>query len=328
MAGNSTGRFTGRFRILSLDGGGARGVFTAAVLTRLAERTGKENLADYFDLITGTSTGGIIAIGLGLGMRPADILSLYEQHAEEIFPPATGWFQQRVAFGRHLMKARYDQSVLERLIKDRFGEQPLRNSSTRLVIPAYNAEAGNVHLFKTPHSAEPEFARFADLPAYQVATATAAAPTYFNAYTIDNVGTYVDGGVWANCPAMAGVVEAVHFLHKPLDHIHIWSIGTTYKPAVVSAEAKTGGLWAWRTEAVAVLMNAQVAGTVGTVNLLLGPTRFRRTNLRSELQDLRMDDPTQVPALKRDGFSVAEREWQDIDSQFLDVPAERYTPSY
>src|ERR1044071_2368991 len=128
-----------RFRILSLDGGGIKGTFTASVAANLEKLTGKR-LVEYFDLITGTSTGGIIALGLGLGLSADEILSFYRNRGPQIFP-TTGL--HRVMYGlRHVFSPKHSQKALQHSLEEVFKAQKLGESRCRLVIPSYNCTGG------------------------------------------------------------------------------------------------------------------------------------------------------------------------------------------
>ena len=101
-------------RILSIDGGGIKGVFPAAFLATLEEATGLR-IADYFDLIVGTSTGGIIAIGLGLGFSGSDLLRFYEHYGPQIFP------KRHFAFLRRWFGEKYNVAPLRTALEEQFG---------------------------------------------------------------------------------------------------------------------------------------------------------------------------------------------------------------
>ena len=138
------------FRILSIDGGGIRGIFPAAVLAELERRyLGGESVAGYFDLITGTSTGGIIAIGLGAGIPATRILQFYMDEGRDIFPPrgrlTSVWRARRVV--RHL----YDRDRLQEHLERQLGSWTLGDSSSRLCIPSCDGTHGDVWVYKTPH---------------------------------------------------------------------------------------------------------------------------------------------------------------------------------
>src|SRR5216117_477496 len=121
-------------RILSIDGGGIKGVFPGSFLTTLEESLGQP-IAKFFDLIVGTSTGGIIALGLGLGLSAKEILSFYEEHGPSIFRGS------RVTRAlRQVGISKYSSDALRAALKTVFGERKLGESSTRLVVPSCNLD--------------------------------------------------------------------------------------------------------------------------------------------------------------------------------------------
>src|SRR5260370_14411966 len=126
-----------RFRILSIDGGGIRGIFPAAVLAGLERRyAGGSSIAAYFDLVAGTSTGGILALGLGAGYAAGELLDLYLGRGCEIFPPLGGlraWLRDKRHYARYL----YDRDALQRLLTDKLGNTLFGESKVRLCIPAF-----------------------------------------------------------------------------------------------------------------------------------------------------------------------------------------------
>src|SRR5437763_92262 len=124
------------FRILSLDGGGLKGLFTAKLLSDL-ERDLNLNVGDYFDLISGTSTGAIIALGIGLGMSAEEMFQFYRQRGAGIFKSS----------GRGLFKNRYSAQPLRNALTEVFGDKNLGDSRNRLVIPAFNIQRREIKLF-------------------------------------------------------------------------------------------------------------------------------------------------------------------------------------
>lgn len=171
------------FRILSIDGGGIRGIIPAKILALLEEELNKcgmsTRICDYFDMICGTSTGGIIAIGLGLGMSANDILKMYIENGEAIFPHKSFINKfYRILRGKSI----YNRDVLKNLVTDVYekaaGARPARigHSLTRLCIPVYDAHKGIMHVLKTSH--HPELIVDYQMPAVDVAMSTAAAPVF------------------------------------------------------------------------------------------------------------------------------------------------------
>jgi patatin-like phospholipase/acyl hydrolase len=163
-----------KFRILAIDGGGIKGAFSAAVLAEWEKQT-RRVIAEHFDLIAGTSTGGIIALALGFGLPAAKILEFYQKEGPKIFPNITA--QQKLSLNlRHLWEPKYSAGPLRTALKGVFGEKCLKDVKCRLLVPAFDVVAGRNYLFKTRH--DPRFIFDQDALAVEIALATAAAPTF------------------------------------------------------------------------------------------------------------------------------------------------------
>lgn len=258
-----------RFQILALDGGGLRGIFSAAVLAALEEDAGVR-VVDHFDLIAGTSTGGIISLGLGLGMRPREILDFYLKLGPRVFKNMMG-----LRTARQLVRAKYASGPLESALREVFGDRTFGESSKRLVIASYNLGADDVYLFRTAH--HPRLARDWREHAYAVAMATVAAPTYLPGYPLSGT-RLVDGGLWANNPSMIALVEAVGTCAVPLDALHVFSLGTTTEARHRSRRLDRGGMVQWGRDAVDVILRAQSISANNQVHHLTSPQRLLRLN--------------------------------------------------
>jgi len=261
----------GRFQILALDGGGVRGIFSAALLAGLEQDLGRPVIS-CFDLVVGTSTGGIIAAALGADVSAAAVVDLYVSEMRTIFPGPG-----RLREVRRLVRPKYSAAGLERVLRGVFGDELLGESRVPLVIPSFDLGENTVYLFKTPH--HERLRRDWRVPLWQVAMATSAAPTYFPAFCLPDDGVrLVDGGVWANNPAMAGVAEAVSMFGQPLDTIRVLSIGTTSDTRTRRRGLDHGGLMQWfRSPKVTdVLLRGQSIGAFTQVLHLLGPDRAYR----------------------------------------------------
>lgn len=212
--------------------------FLADLENDLIHENGEETrLCDYFDLIAGTSTGGIIAIGLALGVKAQDILDLYVNHGNDIFPVAQ---QRKISKAKRLLlnKPFYDREPLKKLLNKTYNTDReiarMGDARTRLLIPTYNLEAHQIHVLKTAHSEVLE--RDYQIPAVDAALSTAAAPAYFTPYdfSYDNKGKngsvqcnmMVDGGLVANNPAFMALLEATHCLDVKLENVGLLSLGT------------------------------------------------------------------------------------------------------
>ena len=141
-------------RILTIDGGGILGTFPAAFLANLEDALDRP-IGEYFDLICGTSTGGIIALGLGMGLKASEILEMYEKRGPEIFGQSGGLLENFLAEPirriRWLYRPKYSSEKLRSVLIDLFGSKTLGDAKHRLVIPAWNPTARTVYLYKTPH---------------------------------------------------------------------------------------------------------------------------------------------------------------------------------
>ncbi len=268
VVGTPTAFEGGRFQILAFDGGGVKGLFSAAVLAAIEDDL-QITATDHFDLITGTSTGGIIALGLGLGLRPRDIVEFYVQNAEVMFEDRWGW--RRFL---HYFHRKYPQEALAQALRRAFGNQLLGHSRKRLVVPSYNLGADDIYLFKTPHIER--LRRDWRVPAWQVALATASAPTYFPGCRHVDGMRLVDGGIWANNPVMVGIVEAVGLLGVPLGAIRVLSLGTTNAVVRRPEGLDRGGLWQWRRVAIDAALRGQSRGAYTQACHLLPPGAAQR----------------------------------------------------
>lgn len=317
------------FRILSLDGGGIKGAFAASVLAALEQDTGQAAV-DYFDLIVGTSTGGIIALGLGLGKSAEEIVEFYRAHGPTIFPGTS--LVERVTGGwRQLWGPKHSHDVLREAVSQVLGTKRFGESKCRLVIPTYDAIGGRLFLLKTAH--HERFRYDYKALAVDVALATSAAPTYFKAspFPEHEGASYVDGGVWANCPAMVGVIEAHHFLNVPLEEIEVLSLGTTTTPFNI-AQHVNSGIAQWNAGLIDLMFNAQVEAARAQASLLL-KGRLHRIDIVAAPGQFSLDNASpekieQLIQLGR-GEAVKKANLDIVRSRFLnDTPAAKFEPVY
>jgi hypothetical protein len=306
-------------RILSIDGGGIKGVVPAAFLAQLEEALG-ESITHFFDLIAGTSTGGIIALGLGLGLSAADILHFYERLGPAIF---AGNRPARVL--RRLGFAKYHAQPLRRALEATFGEQTLGESCTRLVIPSLNLETGEVHLYKTAH--HPRFEVDYRERAVDVALATSAAPTYFPTHRSAKGIPFIDGGMWANNPTGLAVVEAVGVLDWPRDAIYVLSLGCTSEPLRSGlAQSLPLGLGYWATKVADVFMTAQSFSSLGTASVLIGHEHVLRVDPTIDRGRFSLDSAKEIPSLRGLGASEARKALPRVRELFCQTRVEQFVP--
>jgi patatin-like phospholipase/acyl hydrolase len=233
------------FQILSLSGGGFLGLYSAALLAELEERSGKR-LNECFDLIAGTSIGGIVALGLAAGRSALEIRDAFIEHGPRIFPDRppkskAAWFKR---FIRNVSAPLYRPEPLRQTIEYIVGAETCMSDLTRpVVIPAVNLTKGGPKVFKTGH--HERFVLDWQMKVADVALATSAAPTYFPAHRIGDE-LYADGGMFANSPDMIAVHEAEQFLGVSRDDIHVLSIGTTTTDFAISAALEPRmGIMGW-----------------------------------------------------------------------------------
>ena len=281
------------FRILSIDGGGICGIFPAVFLAELEKRyLGNTSIARYFDLITGTSTGGIIAVGLGSGICAKELSEIYIKRGCEIFPPSNsglaGMVQRGIKKLRHSLLYHYDRKALMEILHEILGKQKLGQSRNRLCIPSFDGRYGEVYIFKTPH--HPDFRKDHVELMTKVAAATAAAPTFFKPLE-DRGYTFVDGGVWANNPVMVGLVDAVSCFDVPTENIRILSLGcSNYNYATVKGwKISMGGLLVWRN-IIYASMQLQSMNALGQAGLLIGRNKIIRIAPPESQRAIALDD--------------------------------------
>lgn len=208
------------FKILSIDGGGIRGIFPAHILQCVQERL-DINVYEDFDMIAGTSTGSIIAAGIAFQKKPSEIVSLYSKHGAEIFGQKKhSWWPSRIKQGVH---SKYENNNLKAVLHSEFGETKLGDIEKPLLIPATDIGHGGVHVFKSSYSRS--FTRDKNVAVKQAVLASCSAPAFFDPAKVDNY-LLADGGVWANNPALAAVIDAQYRFDVNAKDIRILSIGT------------------------------------------------------------------------------------------------------
>ncbi|WP_407164713.1 CBASS cGAMP-activated phospholipase [Bradyrhizobium sp. ORS 111] len=318
-----------RFRILSIDGGGIKGLFPATVLAELERRyLGGTSIVSYFDLVAGTSTGGIIALGLGAGLRASELADIYTCRGLDVFPQSTsstiGRMRRLWRTGRNILLYNYERSALESLLLDALGAKLLGDSVVRLCVPAFEGKHSEVFVYKTPHHVDYKFDHLE--PMVKVALATSAAPTYFR--PLEHEGyNLVDGGVWANNPVMLAIVEALTCFDIDRDQIDVISLGCGDAPYIVSgSKISAGGKIAW-FDIIYAAMRLQSLAATNQARLLLGPPAVRRldppiNSTPIPLDDFRRSLDELVPA----AHTMVDRYGDQLASSFLTSPAARYRP--
>lgn len=317
-------------RILSIDGGGILGTFPAAFLAALEQHL-KYPIGAYFDLIAGTSTGGILAIGLAMGLPATKLLDLYEKRGPDVFgqnhDALQGFAYRKLRGIQWLYRRKYDSNALRSALQDVFGNKRIGEATTRLMVPAWNPVARCVYIYKTAH--HPRLKNDYRSPAIDAALATSAAPTYFQHHITQHDVGLLDGGVWANNPIGIAAVEATTVLDWPRDSLHILSLGCLAETYTIPERAGIGSLG---TNIVKLFMDGQSHGAMGIAKLLTGDehdrTAIHRIDHTVPKDTYKMDDTRVIQKLKGLGHTKARDRQPILDLVFFDQPADAFTPVY
>jgi len=304
------------FRILSIDGGGIRGVFPAAFLAEIETRfLGAESVANHFDMIAGTSTGGIIALALAHGMTAQEALRIYTERGEHIFPRPVG-VAKLTSVLRWLVKPKHDQSKLKDELLRIFGDKVLDDARSRLVIPSFEGRHGEPFIYKTPH--HPDYQKDRHKKFAHVALHTTAAPSYYPGVEDDGY-VMIDGGIWANNPVMNALVDALACFDVSREDIRILSLGTGEATFTVNDTARLGGVKDWAfMRAFNAAGRAQSRNALGQAYLLVGKNNVVRIDVPESDMPIAMDDVRrsvrELPLVAR---SLVEGSGHHVHSVFL-----------
>jgi len=304
-----------RHRILAVDGGGIRGLLTSVLLRELDLR--RPGFLNRVTLLAGTSTGGLIALGLARGLTPAQLVSLYVSYGPEIFR-RSAW---RAVIGLDgLVRARYPIDHLRRVLFAYFGEKRLRDLDRRVLISAFQLDAGGQGLrgwkAKFFHNFPENGGGDLEQEVLDVALSTSVAPTYFPSHK-----GFIDGGVVAGNPSMAALAQVLDPRipdgeRGALGEIWLLSLGTgTVGKSVPGADHDWGQLvWAWNG-IVDILLDGSVGVPDYQCRQILGENRYWRLSpaLPPDLY-VPLDGVTEMKALIR----VAEEVDLDPTLEWLD----------
>jgi hypothetical protein len=294
------------FKILSLDGGGIKGAFTAAVLDELQQNL-ETSLVDQFNLIVGTSTGGIIALGMACGVGTDKLLSLYRDQGRQIFPKS-----EQGKFLDWIFRPKYESRELKEILLRYFPARLFVELECALAITSFDASSAKPVVFKTHY--HPTLTAHRSLSVVDVAMATSAAPTYFAA-SDSGCGVMLDGGIWANCPVMVGVTEAISLFGKKVSEIAMLSIGTTSIPTFVTHDERNGGLLDWVKPAPSLLMHAAKHGALSQAAKLCG--KLIRIDETVSPDRFALDAVTEVKDLEQIGRKAGRERWNEVQSVFF-----------
>lgn len=286
------------FRILSFDGGGIRGVLTAVLLDRLltAYPSLLKDQPNTVTMFAGTSTGGILALGVAAGLTPTQIRDLYVTNGKLIFD--SSWIRDVVEIGG-LSGSKYDNTNLKQILQETFGALKLQDLAPRVLISSFSLD--NQATDPSERTWNPKF--FHNFPGadsdgeslvIDVAMSTSAAPTYFPSY-----GVYVDGGVVANNPSLAAVAQALDGRNQPneratLGEIKLLSLGTGASLQYIDGTDHDWGDAQW----IKPILNVMMDGSVGVADFqcrqLLGDRYCRVEPIFPAGRSFPMDDVSKI----------------------------------
>lgn len=274
-----------KFKILSIDGGGIRGLIPAKVLAelekKLFESEPNKKLYEHFDLICGTSTGAILAIAIALGIPSTDLVKFYKENALIIFPK---WYLKVIpSQARAIVTSMYSNKRLKKKLKEVYaaannGIDPLlQDLKTNVCIPVFNGNDGQINVLKTKH--HEEYLRDYKLSAYDVALSSASAPIYFPPHSFSfsnehgsgiNVNM-IDGGIFANNPSLIGIFEATDKMGYDFKDIHLLSLGTGKGRHIIKSGWKPKDIWYWlfpKPRLLDIILDSQAQITEQYLNFL------------------------------------------------------------
>lgn len=281
-----------KFRILSIDGGGLRGIIPVLILKEIERRSGKR-ITDLFDMVAGTSTGGLIACGLTVsddGKTPkyqlSDIENIYAERGKDIFPKKNA-LKSLIGKISSLKNPKFSADGLQKVLEDLLGTRRMSDCMKPIFVTSYDLFNNEALLFKYRHAI-----RYPENNALlvDVCRATSAAPTYLPAYPFlyeHKKRICVDGGIYMNNPAMGALVEVIKY-HRDapynrdvlkLADVSILSLGTGHYSSEIARKKVEGwGLLDWATNITDVMMQAVNQTTTYQTEEMTSTGNFIRIN--------------------------------------------------
>jgi len=274
------------FRVLSIDGGGMRGLFSASFLHGLTELASNRfgcdisDLGQEFDLVVGTSTGAILGCGLATGIPLREIVALYTNVGSKIFPRQLPQSKIQALFQNRKKLNEQGNKALKQALQNAFGDENLASVYDKrgigLVIPSVNCTTHKAWVFKTPHDTSSSH-RDDEYSLVDVCLASSAAPVYRSLAAIKKPGSsstldmFADGGLWANNPVLVALIEALR-VATPEQDIDVFSLGTSAAPngSMHDPEKPHWGIaeWGFGAKAIELSMDAQTGAAGEMANML------------------------------------------------------------
>jgi patatin-like phospholipase/acyl hydrolase len=299
-------------RVLAIDGGGIRGLIPALVLTELERRAGRRTF-ELFDLIAGTSTGGILACALCAPdpLPAAELVRLYDEEGPKIFDRS---LFQRIRSAEGLVDEKYDDAALDRALERFLEHKRLAETRPDLIVPSYDAALPGPYFFKTTKARETPDSD--DFPLSIVARATSAAPTYFEALGTGDKAL-VDGGVFATNPAMCAFAEVLNREDVSPRDVVLLSLGCGERTEKHSFdEIKDWGLVRWARPILDVVFDGVSDAVNYQLERVLSPERYWRLQVELTLASDHLDDASEenLARLRRQAEELITARSADLDA--------------
>jgi patatin-like phospholipase/acyl hydrolase len=299
-------------RVLAIDGGGIRGLIPALVLTEI-ERRSDRRIFELFDLIAGTSTGGILACALCAPepLPALEVVKLYEEEGPEIFSVSLA---QRIRSAGGLLDEKYDSAALDRSLARFLADKRLKDAQPDLIVPAYDTAEPGPYFFKSMKARETPDTD--DFPLSVVARATSSAPTYFEPLEA-GPRSLIDGGVFAVNPAMSAFAEVVRHHPEAEDEIVLLSLGTGQRTRKRPFdEVKDWGLVEWARPILDVVFDGISDAVDYQLRHALPEDAYWRlqTELVGASDDLDDASPDNLTALRSLGEALIAERSADLDA--------------
>lgn len=296
----------------------------AAMLAEL-EKQISQPLHEYFDLIVGTSTGGIIAAGLALGMRAEDIVQFYHESGPRIFPTLKAHSRLWMRL-TGLVRAKFPTSVLRAELHKHFQNALIGDMRTRLVIPSWDPAGQGVYIWKTRHCGR--FRMDHKRPILEALVSTSSAPTYFSSSTKSGGTGLIDGGVWANNPMLLAAVEALGVLRWRSESVQMLALGCIKEDFM---PPETGGCLQWAYPASSLFLQGQASGSYGGTYLLLGdrpnaPKRVFRFEANAPKDKFTLDGADGLEKMECMGRTLARHNLDLLRPVFFKAPVIPFIP--
>jgi len=284
-----------KYRILSIDGGGIRGIIPAIILQRITQTEGLENFLDTIDFIAGTSTGGLLALGIAHGIELDKIRKIYEDRGPKIFDDS--WLDDLMDLGK-ILGADYKITGLRRELKRLFGNTTLGELKKKVLITAFDLD--NEDPDPSKRRWKPKLFHNFDGPnndshylAAKVGLYTSAAPTYF-----PSVDGFIDGGVYATNPSMCALAQTQDKRYKPdvsLNEVVLFSVGTGMSLQYIKGKSLDWGYAQWAKPLVSLMLEGTADIADYQCRQILGERYHRLAPVFPHGTTIDMDDVSKIP---------------------------------